>query len=135
MLAYVTSVMCGFLFALGLGIGGMLDPLKVQNFLDITGTWDPTLLAVMVGALGVTGLLYPIILRGDCPVSEIEFVLPKKKEIERNLIIGPIVFGIGWSLAGLGPGPALCSLIIDGMPIVIFFTAMMSTIILYKYFQ
>ena len=132
MKVYVTTLLCSFLFAIGLGISGMLDPIKVLNFLDFTGTWDPTLIFVMASALAVTSLLYPVILRRDRPICEIEFVSKKGLPAALNIIIGASIFGIGWGLIGLCPGPTVCNVVIDGVPVLIFFTAMIASMVLFK---
>jgi hypothetical protein len=105
---------CGFIFGLGLMLGGMTNPAKVLNFLDIAaienGTWDPSLIFVMIGGIGVTFTGYHFILKRPSPLFESTFHLPSKKEIDARLISGAAIFGIGWGMAGLCPGPALSSL-------------------------
>ena len=106
----VSSFLTGIVFAIGLGISGMLDPRKVQGFLDITGTWDPSLAFVMGGALLVNFILYPLIMKVGKPVCDDCFNLPTNTKIDRHLLLGSALFGIGWGLTGLCPGPALSSL-------------------------
>lgn len=104
----------GLLFGLGLVLAGMADPAKVLAFLDLAaipaGTWDPSLAFVMVGAVGVTFLGYRLVLRRPRPVLEPVFHLPRRTRIDRAVIPGPAIFGVGWGLVGLCPGPAFTAL-------------------------
>jgi uncharacterized protein len=100
----------GLLFGAGLLIAGMTDPQKVQNFLDITGLWDPSLAFVMGGAVIVTFIGYRLAWRAGRPLLAPRFALPTATAIDARTLIGPAVFGIGWGLAGFCPGPALTSL-------------------------
>ncbi len=100
----------GLVFGLGLLLSGMANPAKVLNFLDLLGAWDPSLILVMVGAIAVSsGAFFWVKQRGrtlvDTPLH-----LPTKRELDRRLILGSIVFGMGWGLAGFCPGPALVAL-------------------------
>lgn len=101
----------GIVFALGLGISGMLEPKKILAFLDLFGNWNPALLFVMLGAIGVHMLLFRLIMRRSSPLFDSKFHLPSRKDIDRRLVIGAILFGIGWGIAGLCPGPGLVSLV------------------------
>ncbi len=107
---FIASFMCGLLFGLGLLISGMTQPAKVTGFLDIFGRWDPTLGFVMAAALAVCGVGYSLVQRRQRPVFAQQLLWPKKTEIGWSLVIGSIVFGAGWGLAGLCPGPALANL-------------------------
>lgn len=100
----------GVLFALGLGVSGMTQPHKVIGFLDVFGNWDPSLLFVMGGAVGVHWLAYRLILKRPAPLLSPKWHVPNKKEITPALVIGALLFGIGWGIAGYCPGPALTSL-------------------------
>jgi uncharacterized membrane protein YedE/YeeE len=122
--AVLSSFLIGILFGLGLSISEMINPARVIGFLDVAGHWDITLLLVMGGALAVTLPLYPRILRRDQPLLERGFALPAKKQIDGPLLLGAVLFGIGWGLAGLCPGPALANLA-SGSPSVILFVAAM----------
>lgn len=114
----------GVVFALGLGLSGMTQPEKVLGFLDVGGDWDPTLAFVMGGAVMVTLTVFPLILRRRASLFGERFVLPEKKDIDARLILGAILFGIGWGLAGYCPGPALVSLATLWVPVVVFVAAM-----------
>jgi hypothetical protein len=120
----VTSLLIGTLFGLGLSISEMINPARVIGFLDIAGRWDPTLMFVMGGALAVTLPAYTLILRRARPLLDGAFHLPAKRDIDRRLIIGAALFGIGWGLGGFCPGPALASLA-SGAPAVFGFVLAM----------
>lgn len=100
----------GLLFGLGLVVSGMANPAKVLNFLDVFGTWDPSLAFVMAGGLLVTFAGYRLALRRKAPILASSFQLPTRSDIDARVLAGPAVFGIGWGLGGFCPGPALTSL-------------------------
>jgi uncharacterized membrane protein YedE/YeeE len=100
----------GLLFGIGLGISGMTDPAKVIHFLDITGDWDPSLALVMAGAIAAFAPLHMLIQRRDRPFLEGELPGRPSRQIDRRLLIGASLFGIGWGLGGFCPGPALTNL-------------------------
>lgn len=106
----LTALISGVLFALGLGVSGMMNPLKVRGFLDLTGVWDPALAFVMIGAISVYAIAFRLIIKRHKPICETSFSLPIKKELEPRLIIGAALFGIGWGVAGICPGPAVANL-------------------------
>ncbi|MEF2073075.1 YeeE/YedE family protein [Consotaella aegiceratis] len=105
---------CGFggglLFGVGLIVSGMADPAKVLNFLDLFGHWDPSLAFVMGGAVVVTFVGYRLVWRRRAPVLLEGFDLPAATRIDRRLVIGAALFGVGWGLGGFCPGPALTAL-------------------------
>lgn len=127
----VASFVVGFLFALGLGIAGMTQPQKVIGFLDVTA-WDPSLMFVMVGAIGIHAIAYVFISRQKVPLLDGQFYLPKKKEITSSLVIGSIIFGVGWGLAGFCPGPAVMSLASGQLSVVVFVIAMIFGMLLVR---
>ena len=104
------NLVLGVLFGLGLLLAGMVDPAKVQNFLDVAGTWDPSLAFVMAGAIAVTAAGFALVRRRARPILEPAFQLPTRSDIDANLVVGAAIFGIGWGLGGLCPGPALTGL-------------------------
>ncbi|APR75775.1 Hypothetical protein A7982_01121 [Minicystis rosea] len=120
----VTAFLSGALFAVGLGVGGMTRPEKVIGFLDVTGTWDPSLVFVMAGAVGVNVILFRIILRRTGPVCGGRFQLPSRTDVDPRLVAGAALFGAGWGLVGYCPGPALVSLVAGGVPALVFVLAM-----------
>jgi uncharacterized membrane protein YedE/YeeE len=116
----------GTLFGFGLALSQMIDPLRVRGFLDVTGPWDPTLLFVLMGAVTVTLITFRFVLRKNKPVCEPAFCLPQKKTLDRGLIFGSILFGLGWGITGYCPGPALASLARPSPEILIFVAAMLA---------
>lgn len=120
------AFICGVIFGLGLSISGMINPARVIGFLDVSGDWDITLLLVMGGALAVTAASFPLITRRSKPVLEEKFVLPTKTRIDKPLVSGAILFGVGWGLAGLCPGPALTGLASLSPSLFLFVAAMVA---------
>jgi len=104
------AFLSGLLFAAGLGLSGMTRPDIVQGFFDVFGTWNPQLALVMAGAVGVNLLAFPRILKRDVPFWGDLFHVPTRKDIDKKLIGGAALFGLGWGAVGLCPGPALVSL-------------------------
>ena len=124
------AFLSGALFALGLSVAGMTEPQKVRAFLDFTGAWDPSLAFVMLGAVGVYALLYPLTTRRNSPWHCDEFSLPSKRRIDARLVSGAALFGVGWGLAGLCPGPAWSVLGTGSGTILIFVVAMLGGMLL-----
>jgi uncharacterized membrane protein YedE/YeeE len=120
------ALLSGLLFGMGLSLAGMTDPAKVQGFLDITGAWLPDLAFVMGGALLITLTLTPVILRRGAPLLASHFNLPNLKSIDRRLISGSAIFGVGWGLSGYCPGPALVSVIYGYNTTLVFGIAMIA---------
>ena len=106
----LAALLVGFIFALGLGISGMTQPQKVVGFLDVFGAWDPSLIFVMAGAIAVHFVTYKLIRKKSSPLLSAQWHVPTKKEITPALIMGSLLFGAGWGLAGFCPGPAMTSL-------------------------
>ena len=104
------ALLAGAIFGLGLAISGMVNPAKVQGFLDLAGAWDPTLALVMAGALVATMIGYRVVLGRAAPLLGGSFALATSSAIDRNLILGALAFGVGWGLVGFCPGPAIASL-------------------------
>jgi uncharacterized protein len=96
MKAIISSFLIGSIFGFGLAISEMINPTRVIGFLDVTGQWDPTLLAVMGGALLITASLFPLILRRNRALLGERLVLPTKTKMDTPLILGAVIFGIGW---------------------------------------
>ncbi|TWJ09731.1 DUF6691 family protein [Altererythrobacter ishigakiensis] len=126
------SLLSGSLFGAGLAISGMMDPSRVRGFLDITGSWDPTLAFVMGGATVVMAIAWLVQRRMQRPLTETEFALPGTQLIDRRLISGAVLFGVGWALAGLCPGPAIASLAVNPLPAAVFVGAMIGGMSLFK---
>lgn len=120
----------GVTFALGLGIGGMTQPSRVLGFLDVAGTWDPSLALVMLGAVAVYALAYRLVRRTPRPVFAPRFELPIRRDVDRPLVGGALVFGIGWGLAGMCPGPAITSIASGERAALVFVVAMLAGMLL-----
>ncbi|MDW5377946.1 DUF6691 family protein [Halomonas sp. HP20-15] len=116
--------LAGLLFGLGLAIGGMTDPARVLNFLDVFGNWDPTLMFVLGGAVFTTLIGYRVVLRYPRPLFAEMFQLSTRSDVDRRLISGAALFGIGWGLSGYCPGPAFASLAGLTFPLVAMLVAM-----------
>lgn len=129
---YVSALGAGLLFALGLGLSGMMSPLKVQGFLDLFGRWDPSLMMVMGGAVAVTFALFPLIFRRERPLFEPHFALPGSKLIDGKLLLGSGLFGMGWAISGLCPGPALANLGTLNPGVLMFVASMLGGFWLYQ---
>jgi uncharacterized membrane protein YedE/YeeE len=106
----VCALLVGVLFGLGLAISGMTNPAKVIGFLDVAGAWDATLAFVMGGGLLVNAIAYRLTVRREAPLFAAAFQLPARRDIDAPLLAGSALFGVGWGLGGLCPGPALASL-------------------------
>jgi uncharacterized protein len=120
----VWALIAGMIFGVGLAVSEMINPAKVLAFLDIAGRWDPSLALVMAGALAVTFVSFRLILKRPAPLLEGRFELPTAKEIDRPLLAGAALFGIGWGLVGFCPGPAIASLAFGLEESVVFVAAM-----------
>lgn len=104
------SLLCGIIFGIGLALSQMTNPTKVLNFLDVAGHWDPSLIFVMLGALMVTFISFRFILQRAKPLLDKTFYLSTKTAIDKPLLIGAAIFGIGWGITGYCPGPAVAGL-------------------------
>lgn len=120
----IAAFFCGALFGVGLAAAEMTDPARVTGFLDLAGDWDMTLALVMASALTVSVPLFPLVLKRPHPLLAQKFALPVKSAVDRQLLAGAMIFGIGWGLAGLCPGPAIAALI-SGSPGIFAFVAAM----------
>jgi len=119
------NLFAGLIFGVGLVISGMADPAKVLNFLDGAGSWDPSLAFVMAGAIAVTATGYWLTLRRSKPILEQSFHLPTVSEIDRPLVAGAALFGLGWGLVGFCPGPAITSLGLAATATLVFVPSML----------
>lgn len=129
------ALLSGVLFGLGLGLSQMIDRDRVLGFLDVTGIWDPTLLFVLGGAVGVTLIAFRFVLRMPHPILEASFQLPKRKDIDRKLIIGAAIFGVGWGIAGYCPGPGMTALVLGLWNPVLFVVAMIAGSLTYQWYS
>ena len=121
----IFSLISGVLFGFGLAISSMINPAKIVGFLDITGNWDPSLAFVMGGAVFVTAVTFRIILNRPTPMFANKFELPSKVDLDGKLIFGAAIFGIGWAVSGLCPGPAISSIIFLDENLLIFISTLL----------
>lgn len=135
MLRHLSALVSGLIFGLGLIISQMVNPDKVISFLDIFGDWDPSLALVMGAALIVTAVGYRLVWRKPKPLAADQFQVPTNRTIDKKLSIGAVLFGIGWGLVGLCPGPAIAALLIGGLPIIIFLAAMIAGMVMSEVFS
>ena len=126
------SLFSGLLFGLGLIVSGMADPQKVLGFLDLAGPWDPSLALVMAGAIGVGALAFAVARRRSVSLLGLPMKLPNLRHIDRRLVIGSLLFGAGWGIAGFCPGPALVALGTGENQAVIFTIAMLGGMVLFE---
>ncbi len=120
----ILTILSGVLFGLGVTISGMVNPMKVLNFMDINGQFDPTLLFVMGAGLATTLAGYRLVLRRKTPFFAERFHMPSLTVIDARLVGGAALFGLGWGLSGFCPGPAVASLVFGTSQSVIFVAAM-----------
>jgi uncharacterized membrane protein YedE/YeeE len=121
----VVAFSVGILFAIGLGMSGMTRPDIVHGFLDVTGEWDWRLMGVMIGAIGVHMIAFRLITKRASPILDFKFQLPSKKNLDYRLIVGAMIFGIGWGWAGICPGPAIVSLASGNSVFILFIVSML----------
>jgi uncharacterized membrane protein YedE/YeeE len=122
---YLVAFAGGIVFGLGLCISKMVDPNKIMGFLDVTGNWDPSLLLVMFSALVIVSIGYRLALKREKPVLDKKFYLPTNNQLDIKLILGAILFGVGWGLIGYCPGPIVTSLGFLSVDIVLVFISML----------
>ncbi|MFA6178986.1 MAG: DUF6691 family protein [Candidatus Methylopumilus sp.] len=135
MMILISAFMSGLIFGIGLILSGMTDPAKVIGFLDVTGSWDPSLAFVMLGAIAVAYFAFRIATRQSKTILGETIALPAKKEIDTRLIVGSITFGIGWGLAGYCPGPAIASIATNASEPILFSAAMLAGMAIYEVLQ
>ncbi len=127
------TYLIGLTFGLGISISGMANPAKVLNFFDVAGTWDPSLVVVMLGAVIVTAIGYRIIFRSRTkPVLTAHFNVPTSRVIDARLVGGSALFGLGWGIAGFCPGGALPAIGTAQPSVLIFFVAFVAGVIVAK---
>lgn len=129
----LANFIIGLIFGLGLILAGMADPNKVLNFLDVAGSWDPSLALVMAAAIAVTAPGYWLARRRSAPLLDVAFHWPTAVSVDAPLLVGSAIFGLGWGLVGLCPGPALVALPLAAPAALTFAPAMALGIVLAKY--
>ena len=123
---YLVALASGALFGAGLAVSHMVDPAKILGFLDVAGDWDPSLAFVMGGAVAVTAVAFPLVLRRPHPLGVEGFSVSAARAIDGRLVGGAGLFGVGWGLVGLCPGPAIASLAFGRIETVVFLVAMVA---------
>lgn len=131
----LTAFLAGLIFGLGLLLAGMANPAKVLGFLDLAGAWDPSLALVMAGAIAVALLPFTLAKKRQQSLLGLPMQLPNKREIDRRLIGGSLLFGIGWGIAGICPGPAVAILLTGHWQVLLFMAAMLIGMALFEAFE
>ena len=121
-----TSLLAGLVFGFGLILSGMANPAKVLGFLDLAGRWDPSLALVMAGAITVGFIAFALAKRRTLSFLGADMKLPSDGHIDRRLVVGGLLFGIGWGIAGFCPGPALVALGMGETKALVFVAAMLA---------
>ncbi|WOR14430.1 DUF6691 family protein [Hyphomonas sp. FCG-A18] len=127
-----SALIAGLVFGLGLTISEMVNPAKVLAFLDLFGNWDPSLAFVMGGALIVTAIGYRLVWSRERPVFADRFQVPGNRDVDTRLAVGAILFGMGWGLVGLCPGPAIAALTFGGPALYVFLAAMAAGMVIFE---
>lgn len=127
-----SALAAGLLFGLGLAISQMVNPKKILDFLDVTGNWDPSLALVMAGAVGVTMLAFRFVVKRKQPIFDSEFHLPRLTKVDRRLLVGSGVFGLGWGIGGYCPGPGIAALSAGSVEALVFVAGMALGSLLYR---
>jgi uncharacterized protein len=133
MISLIFSLFAGLLFGVGLIFSGMTNPEKIIGFLDVTGKWDPSLLFVMLGAISISFFAFRRASKKSASILGQPMNIPTKKEIDVRLIVGSIIFGIGWGLAGYCPGPGIASIATSKLQPITFVIAMLFGMLAYEF--
>jgi uncharacterized protein len=133
MISLIFSLFAGLLFGVGLIFSGMTNPEKIIGFLDVTGKWDPSLLFVMLGAISISFFAFRRASKKSASILGQPMSIPTKKEIDVRLIVGSIIFGIGWGLAGYCPGPGIASIATSNLQPITFVIAMLFGMLAYEF--
>jgi len=131
----LASLLAGLVFGLGLIVSGMANPAKVLGFLDLTGDWDPSLAFVMAGAIAVGLLAFTVARRRTVTYLGVDMKLPSARHIDRRLLGGSALFGMGWGVAGFCPGPALVGLGMGEVKALVFVAAMLLGMGVFEIFE
>ena len=131
----IFALLAGIIFGAGLTVSDMVNPARVLNFLDVAGTWDPTLIFVMAGALGVTIPGYRLVFSRSAPVVGGKFAIPTLGDIDLPLVCGSALFGVGWGLTGICPAPALTDIVMFEPKIYLFIATMLVGMIIARKWQ
>lgn len=132
---FLSSFLLGVLFSIGLSISGMVNPNKVIGFLDLWGTWDPDLIFVMGGAAGLNFVTFRFVLKRKNPLLGGRFHMPTANDIDSKLLVGSALFGIGWGLGGICPGPGIANLFSLKAEPIVFIIFMLLGMLSFKWFD
>lgn len=137
MIRIASTLIVGLIFGIGLAVSGMMNPAKVLGFLDFAGSWDPTLGLVMTGVLIAAIPGYALARRRPAPLAEPVFKIPTRRDIDTLLVVGALLFGIGWDLAGFCPGPAVAVAVAGTglLEVYVFFVAMIGSMVFFSLFS
>ncbi len=133
MLRALAAFVAGSLFGVGFIVSGMINPTKVLAFLDVAGAWDPSLMFVMIGAVAASAAGYRIALRQGRPLFDCRFHLPTRRDVDKRLLGGAVLFGAGWGLVGFCPGPAIAGLSFGSKESFVFVAAMAAGMMLVRW--
>ena len=131
----VASLLAGLVFGLGLILSGMVNPAKVLGFLDLAGPWDPSLALVMVGAIAVGLVAFHVARKRTTSLLGAAMELPISRQIDRRLVLGSVLFGVGWGIVGFCPGPAIVALAMGEVKAVVFVVAMLFGMGIFELFE
>ena len=132
---FFITFLSGLIFALGLGISGMTEPHIVRGFLDVFGNWDPRLMGVMIGAIFVHAISFRLIMKKHSPLLADKFEIPTRKDIDGRLILGAVIFGLGWGWAGICPGPGLVALMSGDARFILFIGALLFGMLFFQFVE
>ena len=127
-----TSLLAGLVFGLGLIVSGMANPAKVLGFLDLTGNWDPSLALVMAGAISISFFAFLVAQKRSRSLIGADMRLPGGRHIDRRLVVGGLLFGVGWGIAGFCPGPGLVALGMGEVKALVFVASMLTGMITFE---
>ena len=130
-----TSLLAGLVFGLGLIVSGMANPAKVIGFLDLAGNWDPSLALVMGGAIGISFFAFLFAQKRSRSLIGADMRLPGGRDIDRRLVVGGLLFGVGWGIAGFCPGPGLVALGMGEVKALIFVASMLTGMIVFEFLE
>ena len=129
------ALISGIVFGTGLGLSQMIDRQRVLGFLDLAGTWDPTLLFVLAGAVAFTIVAFRFVLRRKTPLLADKFYVPSRNDVDGKLVLGAALFGVGWGLSGYCPGPGITALVLGSWNPVLFVLALVAGMFAFNYYE
>ena len=131
----ITSFLSGLVFGIGLIVAGMANPAKVKGFLDLAGNWDPSLALVMGGAIAVGVVAFRVAHNRMETMLGVELKLPRNVHIDRRLVLGSVLFGIGWGIGGFCPGPGIVAMGAGEMKAVVFVASMVAGMVVFEWLE